>query len=288
MLPWMQDAKRSITIRPARLEDAGAIEHLVQQNPRSYLHSDWRSPTEWIGRAPAFIAENRFGAMGCIITPIDPPPAAWIRLAGAAPGIPPAVVMHSLLEASLLALADQGASTLAAMPAVSWLPPILEKSNFAIVEHVVTWEKPDLHIPQWGSKEARVRPGQPEDIPRLTEIERTAFAPRWRLSAETISYAMRSTGYFSVAERQGIIVGFQISQISSDRAHLVRLTVHPAAQRSGVGSRLLATALRVYSELGLRSVTLNTQADNIPSHQLYRNFGFRPAGFDLPVWERPI
>jgi ribosomal protein S18 acetylase RimI-like enzyme len=69
---------------------------------------------------------------------------------------------------------------------------------------------------------------------------------------------------------------------------LARITVHPAVQGQGIGSRLLAEALADYANLGLQQVSLNTQTDNLTSHQLYRAFGFERYGLPIPVWERPV
>ena len=288
MLPWIKKAQASLSIRPAQTDDVQAIEHLLQKSSHTHVHADWRSPADWIGRAPAFVAENRYGLAGYLLTPADPAPAAWIRLAAVAHGAPPAAVMRPLLKAALAALTDQAASSLAALPVEPWLPAILDDMGFAIVEQVSTWEKPDLSVLYRGSLDTRVRAARPADMPILAAIERAAFAPRWRHSAETLLRILDQAASFAVAERQGSVVGFQFSQASDDRAHLARLTVHPAAQRRGVGSRLLAAALESYAALGLRSVSLNTQAENFPSHHLYAAFGFRPVGPAVPVWERPV
>ena len=288
MFPWMNEAQASLSVRPARPEDIYDIEQLLQSSSRTHIHTDWRSPMDWIGRAPALVAENRYGLAGCLVTPADPTPAAWIRLAAVAHGAPPAAVMRPLLEAALAALADQAATSLAAMPVKPWLPAILDDMGFAIVEQVSTWEKPDLSIPHGGSPDTRVRAARPADMPNLAVIERAAFAPRWRHSAETLLHILVQAASFAVAEWRGSVVGFQFSQAGDDRAHLVRLTVHPAAQKYGVGSRLLAAALESYATLGLSTVSLNTQADNFSSHRLYAAFGFRPIGPAVPVWERPV
>jgi ribosomal protein S18 acetylase RimI-like enzyme len=133
-----------------------------------------------------------------------------------------------------------------------------------------------------------VRPARQDDLARLIPIEQAAFAPRWRCSAETLALAWGKAATFTVAERQGEILGFQVSLASDQRAHLVRLTVHPAAQQSGVGARLLTDALARYAALNLKSVSLNTQSDNLPSQRLYAALNFRRVGSPLPVWERPV
>ena len=284
----LAQTRRSFTTRPARPEEIPALDRLLRQSRRSHIRSGWQPVTAWIGRAPAFVAENRFGLAGSLITPADPPPAAWVRAALVADGFPTAEVITPLLNACLDVLARQGVTTLSAMPTEPWLPPILDELGFAIVQEVENWEKRDLGTSRPGAQDLRVRPARQDDIPHLIPLEQAAFSPRWRYSAEALALALEKAATFTVAERRGEIVGFQVSLASDQWAHLVRLTVHPAAQQSGVGARLLNDALARYAALNLKSVSLNTQSDNLPSQRLYAAFDFRRVGPPLPVWERPV
>ena len=129
-----------------------------------------------------------------------------------------------------------------------------------------------------------IRPVDLEDLPLLEQIEAEAFEPLWRHSAEGLALAARQTLSFDVAERDGRVLGFQFSTATRRGAHLSRMTVDPAFQRSGVGSALLAHALAGYQRLGAGQVTLNTQVDNYASQQLYERFGFQANGERFPVW----
>ena len=286
MRPW-QSSSQSLSVRPARPEDTESVWRLLRTSRRSHLRPEWRPHVAWIGHAPALLAESPRGLVGCLITPADPPPAAWVTAAAVCDGERPLPIMRLLLSAIWDPLRDAGTTTLACMPAEPWLPPILEQLGFAVVEQVVTWEKPDLAITRQGAPDVLVRPVRQADMDRLAEIEHAAFAPRWRYSAGTLSRALDRSATFTVAQREGLLVGYQFSVTSRDWAHLVRITVDPAEQRTGVGARLLAHALARYAELGARRVSLNTQSDNLPSHHLYSAFGFREIGLPLSVWERP-
>jgi ribosomal-protein-alanine N-acetyltransferase len=287
MLPW-QSSQESLSLRPARPEDTQSVWKLLQTSRHSHLRPEWRPHIAWIGQAPALLAERPYGLVGCLITPADPPPAAWVSAAAVSNGERPLPVMHTLLSAILDTLGDAGITSLACMPAEPWLPPILERLGFAAVEQVITWEKPDLHVTRPGAQDVLVRPVGQADMDHLARIEQAAFAPRWRYSAHTLSLALSHATTFTVAQRKGLVVGYQFSVISRDWAHLVRITVDPAEQRSGVGARLLADALTRYEELGVRHVSLNTQSDNLPSQHLYSAFGFTEIGRPMSVWERPV
>ena len=64
---------------------------------------------------------------------------------------------------------------------------------------------------------------------------------------------------------------------------LQRLAVHPAAQRRGVGSRLVVDALRWLVRSGARDAFVNTQPGNAAARSLYERHGFsiRPDGLDV-------
>ena len=58
------------------------------------------------------------------------------------------------------------------------------------------------------------------------------------------------------------------------RAHLATLGVHPAHGRRGVGSRLLAAACELSSDLGRRAITLTTFVDVPWNAPWYSGRGF--------------
>jgi ribosomal protein S18 acetylase RimI-like enzyme len=276
------------TVRPARPADARAIQRLLETSSRSHLHPDWRPVTEWLGRAPTFVAENPAGLSACLLASVDPAPAAWVRAAAVAGGFSAPVIMRRLFPPCLQALAHEGIQTLSAMPTESWLAPVLDELGFAIVEQVETWRKPDLVATRSGAPDVEISPVRLEQLEELAHIDSLAFHPRWRFSVEGLVLAWEQAATFTVARRGDHLVGFQISLSDQLGAHLARLTVHPDAQRTGVGSRLLADALARYARLGIGSVSLNTQVRNTLSHRLYSAFGFEPVSPPIPVWERLV
>jgi GNAT superfamily N-acetyltransferase len=282
----MTQASRTLTVRPAGPADARGVQSLLETSSRSHLHPDWRPVTDWLGRAPAFVAESPAGLTACLLASVDPAPAAWVRTAAVANGFSAPVIMRRLFAPCLQALAQQGIETLSAMPTEPWLAPILDELGFAIVEQVETWRKPDLVATCDGARDVTIRPARSEEMEELARIDHLAFRPRWRFSVESLVLAWEQAAIFTVAERDDQLVGFQISLSDQSGAHLARLTVRPDAQRTGVGSRLLADALARYAHLGISSVSLNTQVHNGPSHRLYSAFGFEPGSPPVPVWER--
>ena len=80
------------------------------------------------------------------------------------------------------------------------------------------------------------------------------------------------------------IVGYQMSTLYFDGAHLARLAVTPRVQGQRVGSALVEDMLGHFHQRGVQTMTVNTQQSNAISQQLYERQGFRRNGYDLPVW----
>jgi len=82
---------------------------------------------------------------------------------------------------------------------------------------------------------------------------------------------------FLVAEVHGGLVGHLFANGQSPPVlSISRLYVLPSRQRSGIGTQLLASAIRRHPEVEL--VTLEVQADNAKAMKFYTREGFRPAG----------
>lgn len=78
-----------------------------------------------------------------------------------------------------------------------------------------------------------------------------------------------------VAEKDGRLVGFLLAECPmADEAEILTLAVEPNARRQGIATALLDAFLR--SRRG--HVFLEVRRSNLIAQQLYRTFGFSPAG----------
>jgi ribosomal protein S18 acetylase RimI-like enzyme len=96
--------------------------------------------------------------------------------------------------------------------------------------------------------------------------------------------AYRNAYSCTLAEWNGMILGFQISTFFLEGAHLARLAVTPQAQGKGIGALLLQDLLQRFIRRGVYAMTVNTQSSNSRSLRLYQRFNFQPNGYDLPYW----
>jgi ribosomal-protein-alanine N-acetyltransferase len=63
-----------------------------------------------------------------------------------------------------------------------------------------------------------------------------------------------------------------------DDGHITTLAVDPAWHRHKLGTRLLLALTDAAVERGVKNLTLEVRISNQPAQELYRRFGFVPAG----------
>jgi ribosomal protein S18 acetylase RimI-like enzyme len=114
------------------------------------------------------------------------------------------------------------------------------------------------------------------DRDEVLEIERVSFPWLWwNSTAELEHYSSSDAVRLFVMPEEDRLVGYVGLTKRGDHAHLDRLAVRADDQRAGRGAALVAHALSIASEMGVRTITLTTQRDNVQSRRLYERFGFR-------------
>jgi ribosomal protein S18 acetylase RimI-like enzyme len=165
-----------------------------------------------------------------------------------------------------------------------WLRPMLEAQGFSLVATLRSYDKSDMTVPAAGNQSVVVRPYAERDLPGVLEVERLAFAPMWHYDADGFHMVSRDYPYFVVAEDASGIVGYQFNAMDHGLGYLVRIAVHPRVAGQGVGTRLMAEAVRYFASQHALRILLNTEDDNHRARRLYEWFGFYlvpPAGFAL-------
>ncbi|GHD56280.1 GNAT family N-acetyltransferase [Jeongeupia chitinilytica] len=87
---------------------------------------------------------------------------------------------------------------------------------------------------------------------------------------EWVAHGLVPGGGLIVAERDGRIVGAMATGIGHDGAWITQMAVNPAQVGHGVGSELLAHALRTLP----RPIRLHTFQANLGARRFYERFGF--------------
>jgi [ribosomal protein S18]-alanine N-acetyltransferase len=169
-----------------------------------------------------------------------------------------------------------------------WIAPNLSPLGFTFTEDIVTLRRRGANHPEPLRTDVTIRTAYLEEVPQILKIDQVAFEPIWQMTLLTLRQAARMSSSFTVAEVDGKMVGYQLSTLHNDGAHLARLAVLPDVQGGGIGGALLGDLIGRFVRRNILTLTVNTQATNIRSQNLYRRYGFDPTGLDIPYWHLSI
>jgi ribosomal protein S18 acetylase RimI-like enzyme len=111
----------------------------------------------------------------------------------------------------------------------------------------------------------------PDGFPDLADVEASFLA---------------AGGEFLVVELDGHVVGMGGFRPGGDsRAEVLRVRVHPATRRRGIGRALMSELERRAASRGLRTLHLDTATNQPEAMAFYRGLGYREAGRERqPGW----
>lgn len=277
----------AITILPFQPRDRQALDDLIFRSHQVHTHLDWQDIHEWLDNRRgatlrlAWQGKRLVGALG-LSAPLHN--AAWFRLAAIHDYAPAPEVMQALWADMLTVLTEQNVKMVWALVSRPWLQALITPIGFQFDEDIITLQRSGQRLPVEPTDAPHLREMFPGDLDAVAQVDHAAFAPPWQLAREELYQARRISAVATVAVQHDLIIGYQISTVYRDGAHLARLAVDPAVQGQGVGKALLADALRRFFRRGVYSMTVNTQASNGRSQRLYHQFSFERNGNDLPVW----
>ena len=112
----------------------------------------------------------------------------------------------------------------------------------------------------------------------VLKIEAQVYARPWSLSLFVSEMAMRTSRAYYVARINGILCGYAGLMVSEGDGHVTTLAVDPDWHRNKIGTRLLLMLARTAISRGASNLTLEVRVGNSGAQEMYRRFGFRPAG----------
>ena len=120
----------------------------------------------------------------------------------------------------------------------------------------------------------------------VAALQKRAFKPRLAYSFSTL-LLLWSLPFvrFLVARENGEIVGCAIGDRNGDQARVVNICVDPAAQRRGIGARLLRA---LDAALPLGDMVLMVEAENATAKALYLREGFQESGVSRNYYGRNL
>lgn len=278
-----------LTLRKATRFDSGAIENLLEQNWAVHtrlLPVDIRDRLE---QDIAFIIEDQVTMRGFLMVESQPPDTGLIVVAALHDNSHNIPFLERLLPAVEQELQKQEFQFLLQIGNASWLTRRLPEFGFKIRDSIITFEWKQQSLLQLPPHPTlQIRPAHLSDLPDLLAFDRLVFGPMWRKPRATFRDAIGRAISFLVGTIDGQVVAYEWCDRFGEHAHLTRLATHPQFQRQGIASQLLHHTLQTLVARNIKTVSLNTQTDNIASQELYRRFGFTSTQQVINVYQKEL
>jgi ribosomal-protein-alanine N-acetyltransferase len=132
-------------------------------------------------------------------------------------------------------------------------------------------------------EELLIRPMTLDDVDEIHAIDVLSFSLPWPKSSYRFELQENTASLALVAELRHLdqkprLVGMIIAWLIVDEAHIASIATHPDFRRCGIGRHLLAVALLLAHQRGMRMATLELRAGNQAALELYTEFGFTIVG----------
>ena len=132
----------------------------------------------------------------------------------------------------------------------------------------------------------------PQDLERISAIERASFSDPWTFETFSATLALRHLR-FLVAEEGGAggvaptLVGYVVALVMVDEGEVADLAVAPSARRRGIARSLLERIMAEVMEAGVRALYLVVRDSNAAARALYQALGFEPVGRRRGYYQHP-
>jgi len=279
-----------LTVTPYERRHRNALLNLTYYSQWTHKHLDWYKTGQWIDREDGYIflawqGEKLVGYIGMSL-PLNG--ASWLRLLGVHDDVVPLPVIKQLWQAAEDHGRAIGVRQFATLMVTQWLESYMPDLDFVYLEDIVTLNRVGRKQQLKPDSPVTIHSANSEDLREITRVDHEAFSPPWQMAGQDLWQAFRISASATIAVLDDAIVGYQISTRHRAVGHLARLAVSPSSQGKRVGSMLLYDLLSKFDKRGIKSVTVNTQDSNMPSHRLYNHYGFLRNGFDLGVWLKDV
>lgn len=276
----------ALTSVPAAAAQAKLIARLAQ-GLRVFDRLDYWSVGEWVhSDAWAF---HRDAAL--LVVPLDiashdsldrtRASVAWVRWCAVGAGQPPSSSLRRLFGEAERRLTMHGVREVWCIVRSSdWLRLYLRDLGYWNVDRIFTFKASPARLVEAARPrdDLVIRPAALADLAAVCALDAQVFAEPWRFPPALMTCMMTQAFSFTLAVRGGEIVGYSCASLFEGDGHVVRLAVHAAHRRQGIGAALLADCAARMMRAGVNLVTLNTQGSNRDAQRFYRRLGFALLG----------
>lgn len=129
-----------------------------------------------------------------------------------------------------------------------------------------------------------IAPMRRRDLKAIMPIEAAAYPTSWsrRVFETELGHVAGGSRYYVVARDGREVVGYAglwiVTDPDGDQAHVTNVVVAEHRRREGIAAALMTHLAREAVDRGCVAWTLEVRASSTGAHELYRRFGFVPAG----------
>ena len=132
-----------------------------------------------------------------------------------------------------------------------------------------------------------IEPMRRRHVGQVLAIERASYPKPWSATVfhdelDQVAAGHRTTSSPGIGRT---VVGYGGLMFVADEAHVTNIAVHPDHRRAGIATRLLGELADVAIGRGCAAWTLEVRASSTGAQELYRTFGFAPAGIRARYYE---
>lgn len=138
-----------------------------------------------------------------------------------------------------------------------------------------------------GSKGFVIEPMRRSHVKSVLGIEEKVYPKPWTSGVFTseIELARKGERHYVVAMVAGELVAYGGLMFAPDEAHITNIAVEPGHHRRGFAKRVLLHLVREAVARGYEAMTLEVRVSNEAAREMYRVFGFAPAGIRQRYYE---
>lgn len=133
-------------------------------------------------------------------------------------------------------------------------------------------------IPRPDELEVTIGPMRRRHLRSVIRIEQQVYPRPWSMGLFMSELGYQGSRVYLVARVGSTVVGYGGVMLVADDGHVTTLAVDPAWHRHGLGTRLLHALAVAAIDRGAKNLTLEVRVSNQAAKELYRAFGFAPAG----------
>lgn len=294
---------RGLGLRRLDGTDLPAVQRILETSEHTYYHFGTEELPDLLDRLPAMgVFAEKSGSLrrvlegslqAFLLVNWLVPPSAWLGGFGIveSEGTRLGVYLDLLLPSIERMAVARGARTLYYSGndlEMDWLRASFEERNFRLSSLLRSYDKEDFQVPDQGNERVLIRPFTVQDAEATVAVEDRAFTQLWRHDIASFLQVQKTYPYFVVAVDAQGIVGYQYNTVDAGIGYLVRIAVHPRVEGQGVGTRLMAEAVRYFRKYHVWKIVLNTEEANARAQALYERFGFHQIHQRGFVLERAI